>query len=147
MLLVSEGVHDVQIRRSCGEAGESILRERAHDRAGDPALEVARDVFDGLAGAQRDLGRWLDDLATEFANGDHERRSRAQRRLLEEQRDVLTREGLSARPSGAALPLQLGGQIEHAHDLRVVEVENRQEVLRPERHRACLLWRHPRNVR
>ncbi len=55
MLLVGERVDDVQARRRGGELAQPRLRERAHDRAAHPALEVARDVVDRLAAAERDV--------------------------------------------------------------------------------------------
>ena len=55
MFLVGERVDDVQARRGVGESFEPRLRERADDRAGDPALEIARDVGDRLAAAERDV--------------------------------------------------------------------------------------------
>ena len=88
MLLVGERIDDVQVRRRVGEALKPGLREGPDDGAVHPALEIAGDIFDGLAAAERDIGRQLDDFAAELAHGDDERRSRAERRLLEEQRDV-----------------------------------------------------------
>ena len=53
MLLVGQRIDDVQARRGRGERRQPRLLERADDDAGDPALEVARDVLDGLAAAER----------------------------------------------------------------------------------------------
>ena len=55
MLLVRQRVDDVQLRRGLGEAREPLLRERADDGAVHPALEIAGDVLDGLAAAERRL--------------------------------------------------------------------------------------------
>ena len=68
---------------------QPLLAERAdHDRV-DPALEVAGDVVDRLAIGVHDVGGNLDDVAAELADADRERDARAQRRLLEQQADVL----------------------------------------------------------
>ena len=88
--------------RGGGEALEPLLRERADDDAEDPALEVARDVLDRLAAAERDVGRRLDHVAAELADGDRERRPRAQRRLVEQQRDVPAGQRRRVRPAGVA---------------------------------------------
>ena len=82
---------------------EPLLREGADDDAEDPALEVARDVLDRLAPAERDVRRRLDHVAAELADRDRERRARAQRRLVEEQRDVPAgeRRARAARPACA----------------------------------------------
>ena len=78
MLLVGERVDDVHARRGLRESSQTRLGERAHDRAVEPALEIARDVLDRFAAAERDVGRRLDHLAAQFADRDRERRSRAQ---------------------------------------------------------------------
>ena len=89
MLFVGQRVDDAQPRRRVGEGFEPCLREGADHGAVHPALEVAGDVVDRLAAAERDVLRRLDDVAAELADGDLEGRAGAQRRLLEQQRDVL----------------------------------------------------------
>jgi hypothetical protein len=49
MLLVGQRIDDVKARSGGREPGQPILAERAHDQAREPALEVARDVFERLA--------------------------------------------------------------------------------------------------
>ena len=53
MLFVGQRVDDVQPRRRGGELREQLLRERSDDDGVDPALEIARDVGDRLAPAER----------------------------------------------------------------------------------------------
>ena len=89
MLFVAERVDDVQLRRDLGDLMQPLLAERAdHDRV-DPALEVAGDVVDRLAIGVHHVGGNLDDVAAELADADGEGDARAQRRLLEQQADVL----------------------------------------------------------
>ncbi len=108
MLFVGQRVDDAQPRRGVGESLETRLRERADDRSGDPALEVAGDVGDGLAAAERNVFRRLDRVAAELADRNLERRARAQRRLLEEQRNVQALERLFVAPVRGARRLELG---------------------------------------
>ena len=75
MLFVGERVDDPQPRRGGGECLEPRLRVGADHRAVHPALEVARDVLDGLAPAERDVLRRLDHVAAELADRDLERRA------------------------------------------------------------------------
>ena len=70
------------------------MRVRADDQRLDPSLEVAGDVPQRLAPPVAELRRELQDVAAELPNRDLEGRSRAQRRLFEEHRDV----GASERP-------------------------------------------------
>src|SRR5688500_17254808 len=71
-------------------------------------------------------------MRAELANGDLERRSRAQRRLLEEQRDVHPGERgrrwrVHAKVSGR---LQLGRQRQQTVEIGWTEVDDGKEVLR-----------------
>ena len=130
MLFVGERVDDVQILRGAGKSREPLLSERADDRGGDPTLEIAGHVLDRLASAERDLGRRLDDFAAELAHGDHRRRPRAKGRLFEQERDVHPGQRLRAGAARGALALHLGGQLQHALELDVTEIEDRQKVFR-----------------
>ncbi len=71
MFLVGQRVDDVQVaargRRTLTSRACANVRTTA---AVHPALEIARDVFDGLAAAERDVRRRFDDLAAELAHGD-----------------------------------------------------------------------------
>ena len=87
---------------------EPGLSERPHDGGVDPSLEITRDVCDGLASAEGRVLRRFDHVAAELAHGDLERRSRAKRRLLEQQRDVLSSQRLLVRPTGGARQFQVG---------------------------------------
>ena len=107
MLLVGQRVDDAEPRRRCGERLQPRLRVGADDGAVDPALEVARDVGDRLALAEHFLARRLDHVAAELAHGDLEGRARAQRRLLEQQREVRPGERLLVRHAGGARRLEL----------------------------------------
>ena len=118
-------------RRGRRELLEHPLRERPDDDGVDPALEVARDVGDGFALSER-LGR-LQAMtsAAELADGDFERRARAQRRLLEEQGDVAAVERVARRRLAAQRPLglELRAELEAALEIGGVEVEDREKVL------------------
>ena len=99
----------------------------------DPALEVARDVGDRLASAERDVRLQRDDVAAELAHGDLERRPRAQRRLVEQHRDVAAvervgRRRLRGRATRSAFTCAASSQA--ALEIGGVEVEHREEVLR-----------------
>ena len=80
------------------------FRERCHGR-----LEVLR--------MQRD------DLAAELVHGDFERRSRAERRLLEQQRDVPSVEDIRGRrePSERPIRFDLRGEVQAAFEIRGIE--------------------------
>ena len=109
VLVVGQRVDHVQPRRRGGELLEQPLRERPDDDRVDPALEVARDVGDRLAAAERGVRLQRDHVAAELADGDLERRARAQRRLLEQHRDVPAAERvggrrLAARATGRPSP-------------------------------------------
>src|SRR5262249_48000198 len=101
------------------ELREAALREGANHDAVDPALEIARDVFDGLAVAECDFRRRLDDLTTELPDCNHERRARPERRFLEEQRDVTAGERLVGGVLRGAAALHVGGERKDAVDLAV----------------------------
>ena len=131
MLAVGQRVDDVQLRRGRGELLEQPLRERPDDDRVDPALEVARDVGDRLAPSERRVGLQRDDVAAELADGDLEGRPGAQRRLLEQHRDVPAVERVGRRRLAAERPvgLHLRRQIEAALEVGRLEVEDRQEIL------------------
>ena len=130
MLFVGQRVDDAQPRRGVGEGFDARLRVGAHHGAVHPALEVAGDVLDRFAAAERDVLRRLDHVAAELAHGNLEGRAGAERRLLEEQRDVLAFERADVPDAGGARVLQLGGQPETGLELRRVEVANREETCR-----------------
>ena len=73
-------------RRS--ELFDDLLRERADHDGVHPALEIARDVGDRFAFAQRHFGRDEHRRAAELTNRDLEGDPGPERRLVEEQRDV-----------------------------------------------------------
>jgi len=52
VFFVGGGIDDVHPRAGLGETRQLRLRERTDDDAGNPAFEVARDVFDTLAAAE-----------------------------------------------------------------------------------------------
>ena len=109
---------------------ERLLRERADDDGVDPALEIARDVGDRLAPAERDVRLQRDHVAAELADRDLERRARAQRRLVEQHRDVAAVERVGGRrmPPERAVGLHLRGELQAALEIGGVEVEDREEV-------------------
>ena len=131
MLFVAERVDDVQLRRDLGDLMQPLLPERAdHDRV-DPALEVAGDVVDRLAIGVHHVGGNLDDVAAELADADGEGDARAQRRLFEQQPDVLAVQRVPGRRLHAldALALQLRGRLQQLRDAIGIEIENREKVL------------------
>ncbi len=130
MLFVGERVDDAQPRRGVGEGLEPGLRECADHCGGDPALEVARHVVDRFPSAKRDVFGRLDGVAAELADGNLERGSRPQRRLLEEQRDVQAFERLFVRAVRGARRLELGRARKARRQLRRTEVQDRQELRR-----------------
>ena len=91
VFLVGQRIDHVEARRGSGELLENLLRERADDHRIHPALEIARDVGGRLASAQRHIRRNQNRIPAELADRDLEGHPRAQRRLVEEQRDVASR--------------------------------------------------------
>ena len=78
VLLVGERVDHVQPRRGRRELHQPILRKRPDHHARHPAFEVAGDVGNRLAFAHRDVLRWRDHVAAEFADGNLEGAARSQ---------------------------------------------------------------------
>jgi hypothetical protein len=136
MLVVAERVHDVEPRRRGGELGEHALGIGPDHHGGDPALEVARDVGHRLARAERFVGAQRQHVAAELVYRDLERRSRPQRRLFEQHRDVAPGQLARRRrvAAEAAVGLDLRGEVEAALELRRLEAEDGQEVLSAPRH-------------
>ena len=130
MFLVGQRVDDLELWSGVGERFEARLRERAHDRDGDPALEVPRHVSDGLSSAERNIFGRLDGVAAEFPYGDLKRRPRPERRFLEEERDVQPVERLLLLPICGTRRLELGCPRQARSQLRRTEVEDRQEPCR-----------------
>ena len=110
---------------------QALLREGADDDGVDPALEVARHVLDRLAVGVHDVGGNLDDVAAEFADADGHGDAGAQRRLLEQQADVLAVQRVAGRRLHAldAFALQLGGELQHLGEAIGIEIENRKKIL------------------
>jgi hypothetical protein len=84
-----------------------FLPERAQHQRVYPAFEVAGDVFERLAHAFGELRGEMERMRAELAHGDLERGARAQRRLLEEQGDVLAGERGRRRRIGAEPAVRL----------------------------------------
>ena len=112
---------------------EPRLREGADDGARHPALEIARDVLDRLAAAEDHVRRRFDDLAAQLAHGDDERDARAERRLLEEQRDVSAGQWRRLHRPSAALALERPRQSQQPIEPVGREIEDREKVLAGER--------------
>ncbi len=144
MLLIGERVDDMQPLRGGGELLKDALRERADDDGVDPALEIARDVADRLAPAERDVRLERDEMAAELTNGDLEGRPRAQRRLVEQHADVAAVQHVRRRRAASeqAVGLHLRRDLQAALEIDGVEVEDGQEVfarLRRWAHNLCVL--------
>ena len=128
VFLVGERVHDAQPRRGGRHPFDTRVRIRAHDGAVHPALQIARDVLDRLAAAEGDVGGRLDRVASELAHRDLERRPRAQRRLLEQQRHVTAGERPRVRPPCRAIGLEPRGQVEACLQLGGTQIEDGEEA-------------------
>ena len=126
MLLVTEGVDDVQLRCDFRDLRQALLGECPDDDRVNPALEIARDVLDGLTIGVHHVSRDLDDVAAQLADANRKGDARAERRLLEQQPNVLAIERV---PGGRlhaldALALDLGGQLQHLGEAIGIEIKN-----------------------
>src|SRR5258708_31724826 len=101
------------------------LRKRSHDNSLGPPLQVSRHVLQRLANAQRPFAR--NRVATQLLDRQLKGKTRAQRRLLKKQADVLAAEGARIL---AGCPLHLGGQVEQIQHLVVSEVEVAHQIWR-----------------
>ena len=130
MLFVGQRVDDVKTRRRRGKLLEQLLRKGPDHDGIDPALEIAGDVGDRFAASQGDVGLERHEVAAELAHADLERRPRAQRRLVEEHRDVAAIERVGGRRVAAerAVRFEARRQLETALEIGRVEVEDGQKV-------------------
>ena len=126
MFFVGERVHHVQAPRRGGEFLEHLLRERPDDDPVDPSLQITGHVGDRLAASERHVGLQRHDVAAELAHRDLERRSRSQRRLVEEQRDVPPVERVGGRRMAAerAIGLHLRRERQAVLEIGGVEIED-----------------------
>jgi hypothetical protein len=131
MFLVGERVDDVELARRRGELLQDFLRKRPDDDAVDPSFEIARDVGDRLAPPQCYVGLQRHHVAAQFAHGDLERRARAQRRLVEQQRQMPAVERIRGRRQAAerAVGLHVRRDLQAALEIRRIEIEDRQKIL------------------
>ena len=106
-----------------GEAIDGTLQEDAGDQAIDPAIEVAGDVLQGLADADRAFEE--DRSAAHLLHGKFEGELGAKRGLFEEHADVFSLEGM--RVVGGR-GLHFGGEVEQVEEFVVREVEILEEV-------------------
>src|SRR4051812_31248461 len=128
MLLVAQRVDDAQPGRGGREQLDAALRERPNHRGEDPSLEVAGDVFDRFASAERDVGRRLDHVAPELTHRDREGRAGPERRLLEEQRDVAAGQRRRVLAARAARRLHRRREVEARLEIRWRHVADREEL-------------------
>ena len=149
VLLIGERVDHVQPRRRRREFLEHLLGEGADDHRIDPALEIARDVGHRLAPAERDVRLQRDQVPAELADRDLEGRARAQRRLVEEHRDVAAAQRLGRRrmASERAVGLHLRRELQAALEVGRVEVQDRQEVLALRHQGVMSTWLRSGNPR
>ena len=131
MLVVGQRVDDVKPARAGGELPEQTLREGADDHRIDPAFQAARDVRDRLPLTERDIRLQADRLAAELTNPHFERRSRAERRFLEEHRHVAAAEHVCGRGLRAerAIGLEARAQLEASLEVGRIQIENREKIL------------------
>ena len=103
---VAQGV-DHRHRRPCSQPLDGALFEDAGDDAIHPAVEVARDILERLADADRPIDE--ERIAAQLLDRQLERQPRAQRGFFKQQGDGLPieRAGIIARRL-----LDLGGEIE-----------------------------------
>ena len=132
MLLVGERVDRRAAAAAAANSCSSVLREGPDDHGVDPAFEVARDVGDRLAAAERDVGLQRDDMPAELADRDLERRPRAQRRLVEQHRRRAGRSrhrrSAPCRPSERSA-FTWAASSQAALEIGGIEVEDREEIL------------------
>ena len=126
MLLVGQRVDHVKARGRRGEFLERSLRECPDDDA--RATHRSRFLATSATGSrrpERHVRLQRDDLAAQLAHRDFERRSRSERRLLEQHRHVAAASSCGGRRLGAerALRLQSERQLEAALEIGGVEVE------------------------
>src|SRR5713101_180845 len=129
MKLVGERI-DHRNARVGGHFFEDTLLVNASDDAMHPALEVARDIGDGLARAER-RGRLCvvkeDDGATHALNADIEGDTRAERGLLKNQGDEFSLErGRVADRAG----LDIRGELEQFARVRGAPLRSGEEIIR-----------------
>ena len=117
--------------RCRGELLQQFLRERTDDDAVHPPLEIARDVGDRLALPQRHVGLQRHHVAAQFTHGNLEGRARAQRRLVEQQRQMPAVERVRGRRMAAerAVGLHVRRELQAAIEIRRIEIEDRQKIL------------------
>ena len=152
VLFVGEGVDHVQARRGRGKLFEHLLREGANDDGIHPAFEVARDVGRRLASAERYVGGDQNGIRTQLPHCDLEGHARAQRRLVEQQRDLAPgKRRLGAASAGGAGLLHPRGLRQARRQLRGGQIGQRQKRARHRRRRSTgtgwargLQWLHPR---
>ncbi len=89
MVEVAQGIHDGHVRPA-RQIVHRLLKEGARHDAAEPAIEIARHIFERFA--QADPAVVNKREAAQFLNGELESHSRSQRRLLKEHRDRFPRE-------------------------------------------------------
>ena len=110
-------------RDHCGQAFDGALQEDAGDEAVDPAVEVARHIFQRLADAD---GAFEEDgSAAHLLHGEFEGELGAERGLLEQHAEVLAVERMRV---GGGRFFDFGGEIEEIEEFVVREVEIREEI-------------------
>src|SRR5918995_6774969 len=118
----------------CRELLRDLVRTGPDDDTVDEPLEIPSDVTDALAGAEYDVVRQIDRMATELDHPGFERHPRPQARLLEQKRQRPPDQRRLRVPSPLReLPLQCSGRLEHHADLRSRQISNAQQVAPMER--------------
>ena len=117
--------------RPVGQLFDGPLRKRARDNGVRPALQIAGNVFDWLAIADR--ARVQDRVSTELLDGKLEGHARPQRRFFEEQAQIPSAQGASV---ARRLRFELGRKSEQPKQLVAAHVQVRQKIARgnPRRH-------------
>ncbi len=105
------------------EVFDRLLREGAGHDGIDPAIEVAGNVFDRLAGADGAVAE--NGIAAELFDGQLEGHVRAQRGLFEEQRDGCSSERAGVIAGGV---FDVEREVQEVGELVVGEVEITREI-------------------
>jgi hypothetical protein len=127
MFFVGERVEHAQPRSRCRKLAQLVLTVGPDDGGEHPSLEIPGDVRERFAPAERDVGARFDDIPSELTHRDLERRTRAERGLFEEQRDMTVLEHLLIGDARRPRRFVLRSPFETATKRLVIEIEDREE--------------------
>ena len=130
MFAVAQRIDHMKLRGRRRKLFEQLLRKRPNDDRVDPPLDIARDVGNRFPFAERGIRLQRYHVAAELVHRNFERRTRAERRLLEQHRHVPAIERVRRRREAAerSVRFHLRREIETAFELDRIEVEHREEI-------------------